>query len=196
MKNLIRNVSHSSRCAPLSTVNFAIKPRSPPAAMGGTGSSGTIASLTAWLTAIRQLEHARKKCANNCRASVSDAELMGHCIQSRRFAESSWREPSEMDGKVVRPSERERVSQNALQHVRNECAPIEWREIIQLFAGADKTRWDSKFVLDCDDDATFAAAVELGDDNTGQSNGALEFARLAERVAASRRIDHEQFFMR
>ena len=57
MKNLIRNVSHSSRCAPLSTVNFAIKPRRPPAVIGGTGSSGTIASLTAWLTAIRQLEH-------------------------------------------------------------------------------------------------------------------------------------------
>src|SRR6266576_3269077 len=146
MKNLIRNVSHSSRCAPLSTVNFAIKPRRPPAAIGGTGSSGTIASSTAWLTEVRQLEHARKKCANNCRASVSDAELMGRCIQSRRFAEWSWREPSDIDGQG-RETERAGASEsNALQHVRNECAPIEWREIIQLFAGADKTRWDSKFV--------------------------------------------------
>src|SRR5207253_5317789 len=51
-------------------------------------------------------------------------------------------------------------------------------------------------VLDRDNDAAFAAAVELGDDKTSQSNGGLKFARLAERVAASRRIDHKQRFMR
>ena len=42
--------------------------------------------------------------------------------------------------------------------------PIEWREIIELFAGADETCRNSKFILDCDYDAAFAAAVELGDD--------------------------------
>jgi hypothetical protein len=50
--------------------------------------------------------------------------------------------------------------------------------------------------LDCDDDAAFAAAVELGDNQTSQTNCGLEFARLAERVTASRRIDHQQCFMR
>src|SRR5581483_9149776 len=171
MRNLIRNVSHSSRCAPLSTVHFAIKPRSPPATTGGTESSGTIASLTASLTPMRQLEHGRDKCASNCRASVSDAELIGErCIHTRRFT--------------------------ALQHVRDEFARVEWREIIQLFAGADEARWDSKFVLDCDDDAAFTAAVELRDNKASQSNGGLEFARLAQRIAACCCIDHEQRFMR
>ena len=75
---------------------------------------------------------------------------------------------AERHGRAGRETERAGASEsNALQHVRNECALIEWREIIQLLAGADETRWDSKFVLDCDDDATFAAAVELGDDHTG-----------------------------
>src|SRR5947207_4539868 len=83
-----------------------------------------------------------------------------------------------------------------LQKIFDVCLPIECCEIIQLFAGAYETRWDSQFVLDRDNDATFAAAVELGDDKTGQSNGGLKFARLAERVAASRRVDHKQRFMR
>src|SRR5580704_9580979 len=74
--------------------------------------------------------------------------------------------------------------------------PIERREIIQLFAGADETRWDSKFVLDRDNDAPFAAAIEFCDNNTSQANGGLKFARLAKRVAASRCIDYKQRFMR
>src|SRR5206468_12961247 len=82
------------------------------------------------------------------------------------------------------------------QQIFDVLSPIEWREIIQLFASAGETRWDSKLILDCDDDAAFAAYVELGHDNTRQSNGGVEFARLAERVAASRRIDHGQRFMR
>src|SRR4029450_11330364 len=139
MRNLIRNVSHSSRCAPLSTVNFAIKPRSPFATTGGTESSGTIASLTASLTPMRQLEHGRDKCASNCGASVSDAELMGTLYSNKAF------------------------HRNALQHVRNKFARVEWCEIVELFTSADEACWDSKFVLDCDDDAAFAASVELGD---------------------------------
>src|SRR5215470_9285316 len=74
--------------------------------------------------------------------------------------------------------------------------PIKWREIIQLFTSTDKSRGNSKFVLDRDDDATFAASVELGDNNTSQSNGSLEFSRLAERVATSRCINDQQRFMR
>src|SRR5205807_3958880 len=73
---------------------------------------------------------------------------------------------------------------------------IEWRKIVELFTSTDETRWNSKFVLDRDNKAAFATAVEFGNDNTSQSNGVLKFARLAERVAASRRIDDKQRFMR
>jgi len=52
MRNLIRNVSHSSRCAPLSTVNFAMKPRRPVATPAGTISSDGITSLVVWPTAL------------------------------------------------------------------------------------------------------------------------------------------------
>jgi hypothetical protein len=52
MRNLIRNVSHNSRCAPLSTVNFAMKPRRPVAASGATVSSAGITSLVVWPTAL------------------------------------------------------------------------------------------------------------------------------------------------
>src|SRR5438046_4257223 len=45
MRSLIRNVSQSSRRAPLRTVNFARKPRSPAAGIGPTFSSGTTTSL-------------------------------------------------------------------------------------------------------------------------------------------------------
>ena len=52
MRNLIRNVSHNSRCAPLSTVNFAMKPRRPVATPAGTVSSDGITSLVVWPTAL------------------------------------------------------------------------------------------------------------------------------------------------
>jgi hypothetical protein len=52
MRNLIRNVSHNSRCAPLSTVNFAMKPLRPVASSGGTVSSGGITSLVIWPTGL------------------------------------------------------------------------------------------------------------------------------------------------
>src|SRR5438034_9603335 len=50
MRNLIRNVSHNSRCAPLRTVNFAMKPRRPVATPAGTVSSDGITSLIIWPT--------------------------------------------------------------------------------------------------------------------------------------------------
>ena len=52
MRNLIRKVSHNSRCAPLSTVNFAMKPRRPVVVSGGTVSSEGITSLVIWPTAL------------------------------------------------------------------------------------------------------------------------------------------------
>src|SRR4029453_7417852 len=71
-----------------------------------------------------------------------------------------------------------------------------WREIVDLFTGAHKTRWNSQFILNWDDDAPLAATVELGDNETGQSDCALEFARLTERIAASGSIDYHQRLMR
>src|SRR6266481_4785573 len=47
MRNLIRNVSHNSRCAPRSTVNFAMNPPSP---LGATISSAGIAALLTFAT--------------------------------------------------------------------------------------------------------------------------------------------------
>ena len=44
--------------------------------------------------------------------------------------------------------------------------PIEWREIVELFAGADEARGNSKFILDRHDNAAFAAAIEFGHDQT------------------------------
>ncbi len=49
-------VSHNSRRALLSTVNFAMKPRSPVATTAGTVSSGTIVSLIASPTALNLRE--------------------------------------------------------------------------------------------------------------------------------------------
>jgi hypothetical protein len=49
-------VSHNSRRALLSTVNFAMKPRSPVATTAGTVSSGTIVSLIACPTALNLRE--------------------------------------------------------------------------------------------------------------------------------------------
>ena len=54
-----------------------------------------------------------------------------------------------------------------LHHFRDKLAAIEQREIVKLFARADKARRDSEFILDRDDDSAFAAAVEFGHDQTG-----------------------------
>ena len=83
-----------------------------------------------------------------------------------------------------------------LQQIVDVRLAIERGEIIELLAGAHKARRNSKFILNCDDDSAFAAAVQLGNDKTSESDCALEFARLTERIAASRRIDYQQSFMR
>src|SRR4051812_30484965 len=49
----------------------------------------------------------------------------------------------------------------ALQHVGDEFASVEWREVIQLLACPDKSGRQSKFILHCNHDAAFAAAVDL-----------------------------------
>src|SRR6266404_3305392 len=136
MRILIRNVSHKSRRAPLSTVNFATKPRSPVGATAGTVSSGGIVALMPTASAYR------------------------------------------------------------LQNVREKLPRVEWREVIELLASADKTRWNSKFILNRIHDPTFAAAIEFSDDQTAEFKRAMEFARLTESIAARGRINYEQCLVR
>ena len=65
----------------------------------------------------------------------------------------------------------------------------------RAFSGADETRWYSEFILDCDDDAAFAAAIELGT-ITPVSVNAVELACLTEGVAASSSVDDKQCLLR
>ena len=65
-----------------------------------------------------------------------------------------------------------------------------------LFARANKARRNSELILNRHDDAAFAAAVEFGHDQAGESERIVKFARLTERVAAGGRIDDEQRLVR
>ena len=51
-----------------------------------------------------------------------------------------------------------------LQHFRYKFARVERREVVDLFAGADEARGNFQFVLNCNHDSAFAAAVEFGHD--------------------------------
>src|SRR5204862_286377 len=83
-----------------------------------------------------------------------------------------------------------------LHHVRDKFASVEYREIVESFARANEPRRNSKLILNRNHNSPLAAAVEFGDDETSDADGALEFARLTERVAASRCIHHQQRLVR
>jgi hypothetical protein len=53
------------------------------------------------------------------------------------------------------------------QHVLDKVARVEWREVIDAFAGADEAGRNAEFVLNGDDNAALAAAVEFRDDQSG-----------------------------
>jgi len=78
-----------------------------------------------------------------------------------------------------------------LQHFGYKLVGVEWREAFYPFAGADEAGGNFEFVLNCNHDSALAAAVELGHDQTGQSERLMKFARLTECVAASCRVNHE-----
>src|SRR5437588_372607 len=138
MRNLMRNVSHKLRCAPLSTVNFARNPRNPVGTTAGTNSSGAFIALIASPTA----------------------------------------------------------SASRLQHVCEKLPSVERREIHDVFASAGETRRNSEFVLNCNYDPAFAAAIEFGDDEASKRQRTMEFASLVDCVAAGRGVDHEQCLVR
>src|SRR6266404_234858 len=79
---------------------------------------------------------------------------------------------------------------------RNPIASVEYREIVESFARTNEPRRNSKFILNRNHNSPFAAAVEFGNDETSDADGVLEFARLTERVAASRCIHHQQRLVR
>src|ERR1051325_8097064 len=88
MKNLIKNVSHSSRCAPLSTVNLAMNPRIP--VDGATiSSAGTIVLVWSLTMSILRLHHktdARQSQAACARKRECSTKHVGLLIEQFWFA--------------------------------------------------------------------------------------------------------------
>ncbi|MFM1942854.1 MAG: hypothetical protein RI897_1836 [Verrucomicrobiota bacterium] len=72
---------------------------------------------------------------------------------------------------------------------------VEGLEVIRLFAEADEFYGYAEFLLDSDDGAAFAGAVEFRDDEAGEGDGLMEFAGLGEGVEAGGSIEHEQSFV-
>ena len=64
------------------------------------------------------------------------------------------------------------------QQVFEVRSSLEGRKIVQLFAGADEARGNSKFILDRHDNAAPAAAIEFGHDQASESKRVVEFACL------------------
>src|SRR6266566_3966550 len=98
MRNLMRNVSHKLRCAPLSTVNFARNPRNPVGKTAGTSSSGAFIALIASPTAsASRLQHVCEKLPSvewreihDCFASTDEtcgnSEFVLNCHYDPAFA--------------------------------------------------------------------------------------------------------------
>jgi len=78
-------------------------------------------------------------------------------IEETRGKTSRWlhRAPSTSLG-MTKPVRSQQIFQVHL--------PLERREIVELFAGADEARGNSKFILDCYHNAAFATAIEFGHD--------------------------------
>src|ERR1051326_3237461 len=166
MRSLIRNVSHSSRWAPRSTVNFAMNPASPPSATGGTISSD--GCLVAMLT-FKKLQ-----------------------VPSSNIQRSSKSQTSKKNGASCLGAWCLELS----DHVGDEIAAVEGREVLELLPCTDEPRRDAQLILDRDDDAAFAAAVQFRHDQSGQADGLMKFASLRKGVAPRRGIDDEQRFIR
>ena len=88
------------------------------------------------------------------------------------------------------------VSTTSLQQLIHEALWVEGLKVFNLFTEADEAGGDAEFLLDGDEDAAFAAAVEFGDDEPGQGNGFVKLACLLQRVGACGGIDDEDDLMR
>src|SRR5438477_12847238 len=78
------------------------------------------------------------------------------------------------------------------EHLLDVLVTVERRKVLDLFAGANKTRRNSQFVLNCDHHPTFATAVEFSYDQAGESDRLMKLARLTKCVAAGGGINHQQ----
>ncbi len=73
-----------------------------------------------------------------------------------------------------------------------------WIERLEVWGGlaeADEAGRDAEFLLNGDEDAAFTAAVEFGDDDAGDGDGFVEFARLLKGVGPCGGIDDEEHLM-
>jgi hypothetical protein len=83
-----------------------------------------------------------------------------------------------------------------LKEFVNELNGVEGLESVGGFAEADEAGGDAQFLLNRNDDAAFAAAVEFGDDDASDGDGFVEFAGLLESVGAGGGIDDEENLVR
>ena len=72
-----------------------------------------------------------------------------------------------------------------------EAVRVEIAQIFQAFADADFEHGKIQLVAHGQRNAAFGSAVELGDDDAVQAQGAVELARLRKAVLAAGRIDYE-----
>jgi hypothetical protein len=84
------------------------------------------------------------------------------------------------------------VVQLFLKQCLRELLRVERLQIVRLLAEADEFDGQTEFFLDGNHHAAFARSVELGNDEAGERDGLVEFARLVERVHAGAAVEHEQ----
>ena len=65
------------------------------------------------------------------------------------------------------------------EHLLDESATVEGREVFQFFAGADEARGNAKLILNRDHDTAFAAPGELRDNESSEIDRGVKFSRLS-----------------
>src|SRR5579885_2933506 len=73
---------------------------------------------------------------------------------------------------------------------------VEGDEVVDLLAGADEADGEAEFAGDGDDDAALGGAIELGEDDAGDANGAGKFAGLGEAVLSGGGVEDEKDVVR
>lgn len=72
-----------------------------------------------------------------------------------------------------------------LENIFYEALTFKSLEAIWFLTGANEAGGDTKFLLNGSGDASFARAVELGEDESVERNRFLEFAGLVESISSS-----------
>jgi len=78
----------------------------------------------------------------------------------------------------------------------NEGFAVERGKIGFLFAGANEAGGNAQFLLNGHGHAPFAAPIELGEDDSGESNGFVELRGLYEGIGAGGGIENDPLFVR